>query len=113
MRTLEDVRSEYEEAVMDSELVKDPDYSHVYCYKNQCLRDKLIEEYESLLPLNQRLAVYIGRKKWIRDFPYECDGCNHNWERYFHSKSLAMSERLINLVGDDWDKLVNIVNTLL
>lgn len=102
MRTLEDVLKEYEEICKDNIMCSDPNYPKVYRFRNQDRRVKLEEEYNQLLPENQRMAIllhdnlchcdHIDRCSWY----YERDGIVHDWTRWSHKKYLKKADKLIS-----------------
>lgn len=102
-RTIEDVVADYMKAREDTEMMKQPGYERVYIFKNQELRNKLREEYISLLPVEKRLACefvkYTHEDNRILFNYYELNnGIEDNWEVYAHKLFLEKSIALLNIL---------------
>lgn len=90
MKTMEEIRADYERTNIDDELIQESGYERVYVMKNESKRKKLIKEAESLLPKNKKLAIYLHSKmckgnhtdycSWF----YEINGVDHDWTRFAH-----------------------------
>lgn len=101
MRTLEDVIKEYDEVSKDNTMCSKPEHPNIYVFRNQDKRNRLQEEYDSLLPENQRMAILLHDKLCHSNHTdqcgwyYEIDGIKHDWTGYAHKTYLEKANKLI------------------
>lgn len=101
MRTIEDVKADFAVAQEDTEMVVQPGYTRVYIYKNKELREKLREEYKSMLPVNKQLAIMLHTRLCHANhtdqcgFYYEIDGIEDDWTRYTHKTYLEKADNML------------------
>lgn len=121
MRSREEILREYEEVCSDSRMVSDKNYSNVYKYANQELREKLRKEYNETLSKEQRFAIYLHDKfcksnhtdmcSWYYEFNNQIE---HEWNRYAHKKYLEIAIKLIDegIYYDEIEKVLKILSII-
>lgn len=101
MRTIEEIKKDYKVAEKDTEMELQSGYCNIYAYKNQKLRDKLREEYISLLPVNKQLAIFLHKRLCNNShtdqcsFYYEVKGVEDDWTRYAHKEYLKKADKML------------------
>lgn len=101
MRTLEEIKADFEVAKNDTEMIVAPGYNRVYVYKNRALREKLREEYISVLPVNKQLAIMLHTKLCHDNhtdrcsFYYEIKGIEDDWTAYTHKTYLEKADNML------------------
>lgn len=98
--TIEEIISMYEDTLEDHKSFDMVEVApRMSKFKNEWVRRLLKEKYDSMLPENERLAVMIGRSKYLRDeWGYERSGLGHNWSDYWHKKALGIANKILEKV---------------
>ena len=105
VRCIEDVLNDFAKAVSHDELVTVYGCTWSKMYKNQELRDNLRQEYISLLPVNQRLALYLAT--CLKDsFMYEMflgefQGIVDIWSAPLHKEFLRRANEILDVYAPD------------
>lgn len=106
VRCIEDVLNEYARAVANDKLVKVPGHWDEM-HQKQELRDSLRNEYISLLPVNQRLALYMATQFsdsfMIRMFQCEICGIEDAWFEPLHKELLQRANRVLDVYANGGD----------
>lgn len=115
MRTIEEIKRDYEIAEKDTEMEVQSGYCNVYGYKNQKLRDTLREEYISLLTINKQLAIFLHKRLCHCNhtdqcsFYHEIKGVEDDWTRYAHKEYLKKADKMLEGIkskepnkSDEW-----------
>lgn len=104
MRTVEEIKKDYEKLCEDHTMCINPTstFGRSYMYKNQPERDKLKREYKGLLSENQRMAILLHENLCHSNhtdqcwWGYEMDGIEHDWTGWTHKKYLEKADKLIS-----------------
>ena len=117
MRSLEEIKRDYEATNVGDEVVADPKFTRVYRMKNQGLRDKLQAEYEETLPEEERLAIYLHKRMCHLNhtdgcyFYYEVtEGFIHDWKGNVHAEYLQKAQAILRLV--DYNTAVKLIDSI-
>lgn len=115
MRTIEDIKREYEKTKENDEMVQKSE--RVYGYKNEEKRTKLREEYIKLLPKNQRLAIFLHSKLChsnhadMCSFYYGVRDLQDDWNEFAHKEYLKKSNRALEVI-DNEETIMRIVEAV-
>lgn len=118
MRTVEEIKKEYEATKVDDEFVAVS--MDNFRYKNEDKREALREEYISILPKNQQLAIWLHSElcRQNRNFACACsfhrgiNGLEDDWSEYEHEKYLRKADRALKVTDGNVTLVKDIISAV-
>ena len=116
MRTVEEIKKEYEATKVYDEFVEVS--MDNFRYKNEDKREALREEYISILPKNQQLAIWLHSEMCIQShscdcsFLYEINGLEDDWSGTIHKRYLRKADRALKVTDGNVTLVKDIISAV-